>query len=138
MQSKDIDGVLDLLDRYLKRFNLAQVFTRQEIEHWLLHKEKADVEQVVWSYVVEESGTHKITDFVSFYALESSVIQNAKHNNVRAAYLYYYASETAFVVGEKGLKERLQMLLNDALIMAKKVGFLNHTSISLLTYFRLY
>lgn len=120
MQSKDIDSVLDLLRRYLKRFNLTQVFTREEVEHWLLHKDK-NAEQVVWSYVAEEPGTHKITDFVSFYSLESSVIQNAKHSNVCAAYLYYYASETAFVEGEKGLKERLQMLLNDALIMAKKV-----------------
>lgn len=119
MQSKDIDSVLDLLLRYLKRFDLTQVFTRAEVEHWLLHK--GGEEQVVWSYVAEEPGTHKITDFVSFYSLESSVIQNAKHNNVRAAYLYYYASETAFVEGEKGLKNRLQMLLNDALIMAKKV-----------------
>lgn len=120
MQSKDIDGVQDLLLRYLKGFDMAQVLTKAEIEHWLLQKEKGS-EQVVWSYVVEENDSHKITDFVSFYALESSVIQSTKHQNVRAAYLYYYASETAFAEKEKGLKERLLMLVNDALILAKKV-----------------
>ncbi|PGH33063.1 glycylpeptide N-tetradecanoyltransferase [[Emmonsia] crescens] len=123
MQSKDIDAVQDLLNRYLKRFDLSQILSRKEVDHLLLHKEKPGAEQVVWSYVVEEPGTHKITDFASFYSLESSVLQNSKHNNVRAAYLYYYATETAFAEKEKGLKERLLMLINDVLILAKKERF---------------
>ncbi len=52
MEAKDIDAVLDLLKRYLDRFDMAPVFTREEVEHWLLHK---DGEQVVWSFVVEVS-----------------------------------------------------------------------------------
>lgn len=55
MESKDIDGVLDLLKRYLARFDMAPVFTREEVEHWLLHKKDDLPEQVVWSYVVEVS-----------------------------------------------------------------------------------
>lgn len=121
MQEKDIDAVYDLLERYLRRFDINPAFTREEIDHWLVHKE-SNGEQVVWSYVVEDQQTQKITDFVSFYSLESSVIQNPKHKEVRAAYLYYYASETAFAEKEKGLKERLLMLINDALILAKKVS----------------
>ncbi|OAT06120.1 glycylpeptide N-tetradecanoyltransferase [Blastomyces gilchristii SLH14081] len=123
MQSKDIDAVQNLVNRYLKRFDLSQILSRKEVDHLLLHKEKPGVEQVVWSYVVEEPGTHKITDFASFYSLESSVLQNSKHKNVRAAYLYYYATEAAFAEKEKGLKERLLMLMNDVLILAKKERF---------------
>ncbi|KAL1965909.1 hypothetical protein VTN77DRAFT_5042 [Rasamsonia byssochlamydoides] len=122
MQEKDLDAVYDLLERYLNRFDINPAFTREEVDHWLLHKESRG-EQVVWSYVVEDQETQKITDFVSFYSLESSVIQNPKHKEVRAAYLYYYASETAFAEKEKGLKERLLMLINDALILAKKAKF---------------
>jgi glycylpeptide N-tetradecanoyltransferase len=55
MEAKDIDGVLDLLKRYLARFDMAPVFTREEVEHWLLHKKDELPEQVVWSYVVEVS-----------------------------------------------------------------------------------
>ena len=120
MQKKDVGTVLDLLERYLKRFAMAPVFDREEIEHWLLHDDSA-AEQVIWSYVVEDPSTHKITDFFSFYCLESSVIGNHKHDNVRAAYLFYYATETAFVKEEKGLKERMTLLMTDALILAKKV-----------------
>lgn len=120
MQKKDIDAVLDLLQRYLKRFAMAPVFDREEVEHWLLHDDSA-AEQVIWSYVIEDPSTHKITDFFSFYCLESSVIGNQKHDNVRAAYLFYYATETAFVKEEKGLKERMTLLMTDALILAKKV-----------------
>lgn len=120
METKDIDAVHDLLVRYLNRFLLNQAFTREEVEHWLVHKKEVK-EQVVWSYVVEDPETHKITDFFSFYNLESTVIQHPKHDCVRAAYLYYYATETAFTGDKKALKERLLLLMNDALILAKKV-----------------
>jgi glycylpeptide N-tetradecanoyltransferase len=120
MADGDIDSVLDLLSRYLKRFDLAQEFTREEIEHWLLNKIEDPDDRVVWAYVVEgEDG--KISDLVSFYCLESSVIKSEKHDKVRAAYLFYYASETAFNENEKGFKERLRSLISDALVEAKKV-----------------
>ena len=121
MQRKDADGVLSLLERYLKRFDMAPNFDLAEVQHWLFHDDKIAAEQVIWSYVVEDPSTHKITDFFSFYCLESSVINNPKHGNVRAAYLFYYASATAFEENEKGLKERLNSLMSDALILAKKV-----------------
>lgn len=123
MEVKDVDAVHHLLKRYLERFNLNQAFTRDEVEHWLVHKDQPGSEQVVWSYVVEDAETHKITDFFSFYNLESTVIQHPKYDAIRAAYLYYYATETAFAENEKGLKERLLMLMNDALILAKLANF---------------
>jgi glycylpeptide N-tetradecanoyltransferase len=121
MQAKDVDPVLYLLGRYLNRFDLAPAFTGEEVEHWLLHKEKPGIEQVLWSYVVEEPETHKITDFISFYSLDTLVLDNAKHSAIHTAYLYYYASEMAFKEDEEGLKERLMLLVNDALILAKRV-----------------
>ncbi|RVX73904.1 Glycylpeptide N-tetradecanoyltransferase [Exophiala mesophila] len=120
MQEKDIDAVYDLLTRYLARFELIQVFTKAEIKHWFLNNQEPQ-DQVVWSYVVEQEG--KITDFASFYCLESTIIGGKKHDKIRAAYLYYYASDQAFNPKEKGLKERLQVLINDMLIEAKKVKF---------------
>ena len=122
MQHKDIDAVASLLKRYLDRFDMAPEFDRSEVEHWILHDEKTTAEQVIWSYVVEDPSTGKITDFFSFYCLESSVIGNQKYDNVRAAYLFYYATETAFEPEEKGLKQRLNSLMSDALILAKRVS----------------
>lgn len=123
MQEKDIDAVLDLLSRYLERFELVQIFNRAEIEHWFFNRHKPE-DQVVWSFVVEQDG--KITDFASFYCLESSVIgeMSKKHSKIRAAYLYYYATEHAFNPKENGLKERLLQLGQDLLVEAKKVSFL--------------
>ncbi|KAL4929967.1 glycylpeptide N-tetradecanoyltransferase swoF [Aspergillus undulatus] len=123
MEARDADSVYDLLERYLKQFDLNHAFSREEIDHWLVYRPDAQKEQVIWSYVVEDPETHKITDFFSFYNLESTVIQHPKHDCVRAAYLYYYATETAFSNDEKALKNRLQMLMNDALILAKKANF---------------
>ncbi|KAI4172394.1 MAG: hypothetical protein LQ346_008607 [Caloplaca aetnensis] len=123
MQQKDAAGVQDLLHRYLKRFDMAPELDAEEIEHWMVHDEKTTTEQVIWTYVVEDPSTHKITDFFSFYCLESSVIKNPKHGTVRAAYMFYYATEAAFAENEKGLKERLNDLMNDALVLAKKYNF---------------
>ncbi|KAL9025371.1 MAG: hypothetical protein Q9196_005789 [Gyalolechia fulgens] len=123
MEHKDAGAVQDLLQRYLKRFDMAPEFDTEEIQHWMVHDEKATAEQVIWTYVVEDPSSHRVTDFFSFYCLESSVIKNPKHDSVRAAYMFYYASEAAFAENEKGLKERLNDLMNDALILAKKFNF---------------
>ena len=121
-QQKDVGAITDLLGRYLENFAMAVEFTEEEVEHWFLHNEVTAPEQVIWSYVVEDPKSHKITDFFSFYVLESAVIGNPKHQMVRAAYLFYYATEAAFQKEEKVLKERLNLLINDALILAKRVG----------------
>ncbi|CZT05833.1 hypothetical protein WAI453_004414 [Rhynchosporium graminicola] len=125
MEEEDVDGVLSLLKRYLEKFDMAPVFTREEVVHWLLYKKDTPGDQVVWSYVVEDPSTHALTDFFSFYILESSVINNASHKNVRAAYLFYYATEHGLSpqYTRSDLKTRLNALMNDALILAKKYKF---------------
>ncbi|KAL8846654.1 MAG: hypothetical protein Q9221_008261 [Calogaya cf. arnoldii] len=123
MEQKDVAAVQDLLQRFLKRFDMAPEFVAEEVQHWMVHEKKTTAEQVIWSYVVEDPSSHKVTDFFSFYCLESSVIKNPKHENVRAAYMFYYATESAFAENEKGLKERMNNLMNDALILAKKFNF---------------
>ncbi|KAF2741298.1 glycylpeptide N-tetradecanoyltransferase [Polyplosphaeria fusca] len=122
MEAKDVDAVLDLLKRYLERLDMAQVFSKTEFEHWMFPSEKPK-EQVVWAYVVEDPKTQKITDFFSFYNLESTVIGHKKHSVIRAAYLFYYATEVAFEKDKNLLKPRLNELMKDALILAKQENF---------------
>ena len=121
MEAKDVDAVLDLLKRYLARIDLAQVFSKTEFEHWMFPSEKPK-EQVVWSYVVEDPESKKIIDYFSFYNLESTVIGHKKHSVIKAAYLFYYATETAFDKDKSKLKPRLNALIKDALILAKQVS----------------
>jgi glycylpeptide N-tetradecanoyltransferase len=123
MEAKDIDAVLDLLGRYMKRMDLAQDFSREEIEHWFIDRTTSPTDRVVWAFVVED-GNGKITDMTSFYSLESSVLGEAskQHDKIFAAYCFYYATEVAFQDKEKGLKERLQELMTDTLIEAKNVS----------------
>lgn len=129
----DVPAIHDLLKRYLDRFQMAPVLDNAEIEHWLIHDPASTASQVIWTYVVSDAATpSKVTDFFSFYCLESSVIGNKTHSNIRAAYMFYYASETAFTEGEKGLKERLNELVNDALILAKRFQFEVFNALTLL------
>ena len=124
MQRSDVDAVQNLLERYLENFDMAPKFDAAEIDHWLLHDEEASPEQVIWAYVVEDPTSHKITDFFSFYCLDSQVVKHQKHEKVHAAYLFYYATEHKFRNNDKVLAERLNTLINDALILAKRVSYL--------------
>ncbi|RDA93242.1 hypothetical protein CP533_6487 [Ophiocordyceps camponoti-saundersi (nom. inval.)] len=119
MKAEDVDAVISLLERYLARFDMAPEFTREEALHWFIPK--ADAEQVIWSYVVEDKDK-KLTDFFSFFCVESSVINNSKHDVIRVAYMFYYASDAGLMQppDRSALKSRLNSLVNDALILAKR------------------
>jgi len=116
MTRADITPVRELLTRFLGRFDVAQLFSKdEEVEHWFLSGQGREeggkrVEQVVWAYVVEvrhspthypstnnqDPTTHLITDFMSFYSLPSSIMQSTKYDTLNAAYLFYYASDAIF------------------------------------------
>src|SRR4051794_7361578 len=84
MQKKDVKAVRNLLAEYLTRFQLHLEFTNEEVEHFLVPREN-----VIESYVVEDEDTKEITDFISFYALPSSVLKHVEHKLLKAAYSYY-------------------------------------------------
>ncbi|CAI5445555.1 unnamed protein product [Caenorhabditis angaria] len=109
MTEEDVPKVAKLLNKFLEQYSLAPAFThaKEEISHMLLPRDG-----VIYSYVVAEK-TGKITDFVSFYSLPSTVMGHATHKTINAAYLYYYATGTL----------TLKQLINDALIMANKEKF---------------
>ncbi|TKX20174.1 glycylpeptide N-tetradecanoyltransferase [Elsinoe australis] len=124
MEEKDVVGVTDLLKRYLDKMQVSQSFSEEEVRHWLVDKQSDPraKDRVVWTYVVERNG--KVEDFISFYCLESTVINATGGNtSIKAAYLFYYATETAFQNDDKVLSERLNALAKDALICAKQAKF---------------
>jgi len=67
---------------------------------------------VVNSFVLRDVSTKKLTDFISFYHLPSTVIGNDKHNNLNAAYSYYNVATTM----------PFPELMKDALVLARNVG----------------
>jgi len=134
MEEHDVEQVTDLYKRYMDRFDMSPLMTAEEVRHYFLSgKGTGDIGpskrregQVLWVYVVEDPETKKITDFFSFFSLPSSVIGNTKYSVLDAAYLYYYATETAFEpqAEESGaLKRRLEDLIKDALIVADQAKF---------------
>lgn len=114
-QPEDIDQVFTLFHEYQKRFELVQIFTKEEMTHWLLGgSERASV---IKTYVVETEG--KITDFFSYYLLPFTVLNNTSHKELGVAYLFYYATESAKEEADV-YKKRMNTLITDALITAKQ------------------
>ncbi|KAI9141023.1 acyl-CoA N-acyltransferase [Paraphysoderma sedebokerense] len=130
MKSADVEIVHKALNNYLRRFALAPVFTVEEVRHWFL-----PIEGVIYSYVVEDPKTSKITDFISFYNIPSSVMKHPVHNKIDCAYLFYYfvnqnrdnesqdSGKSKDESESNTDKESLKALVQNALILAKKNSF---------------
>ncbi|KAM0485160.1 hypothetical protein ACHAPX_001141 [Trichoderma viride] len=133
MQTTDIDAVLKLMDKYMSRFDIAPEMSKEEATHWFTPTPQPGQDQYIWSYVVEDDNKN-ITDFFSFYCIESSAINNPKHDIIRVAYLFYYATDVAFKepFDKSALKARLNDLVQDALILAKLAKFDVFNALSLM------
>ncbi|KAJ3554472.1 hypothetical protein NM688_g3090 [Phlebia brevispora] len=137
MEERDVPVVTELYAKYMKRFGMAITMTEDEARHHFLsgrgtgpsEKDSWKIPrdgQVIWTYVVENPQTHKVTDFFSFYSLPSTIMNSTKHNILNAAYLYYYATDVAFKPDadkDGSLKDRLMQLISDALIIADQSKF---------------
>jgi glycylpeptide N-tetradecanoyltransferase len=137
MVDADVPAVTDLYKRYMTRFHMVPDMNEDDIRHQLLSGKGVGERdgqgwkgrrkgQVVWTYVVENPETKRITDFFSFYSLPSTIINNVKYGVLEAAYLFYYATEAGIEPqGETSgrLRKRLQELINDALVIAHEANF---------------
>ncbi|CAH6721012.1 glycylpeptide N-tetradecanoyltransferase [[Candida] jaroonii] len=110
MEDKDFDEVFDLFTSFQEKYEIIQIFTKEELKHWLNTKSN-----VIKPYVIEKDG--KITDFVSYYLLPFTVLDNDQHNELGVAYLYYYATNA-----EENYEQRLKSLIKDTLITSKEFG----------------
>jgi glycylpeptide N-tetradecanoyltransferase len=104
MQPDDVEQVHKLLMDYLQNFSLRVVFSKEEVAHWLLPREG-----VINSYVVVRDDG-KVTDFLSFYHLPSSILNH--NDKLFAAYSYYNVATSM----------DLADLMKDGLILAKAKG----------------
>ncbi|CAH3134442.1 unnamed protein product, partial [Porites lobata] len=107
LTTEDMTAAFEKITEYLKKFNLAPVFSEEDFIHWFTPREG-----IVDSFVVkDEEG--KVTDMISFYTLPSTVMHHPTHKQLKAAYSFYNVSE----------KTPLVDLMQDALILAKQRGF---------------
>jgi glycylpeptide N-tetradecanoyltransferase len=108
LQRKDVPEATALLATYLNKYRLAATFNEEEFEHWFMPRRG-----IINCFVVEDPKTHKLTDMVSFYTLPSTVLNNKSYTSMKAAYSFYnVATQTPLID-----------LMNDALILAKKLDF---------------
>ena len=105
MTKKDVSVVHKLLKKQLEKYEVAPIFNLDEITHKF-----QNINGVVNSYVVENE--NNITDFISYYTIESSILNNPKYNILVTGYLYYYANT----------KHDLKDLVKDCVISARNNG----------------
>ena len=112
MIEADIPAVAFALNKHLsENYKVHIHFTEEEVRHFLLPQEG-----VVSSYLVMNAQSGEVTDFISYYTLNSSVLQDTQHDKIYAAYAYYN-----FVEGND--HERMHSMMRDALILAKQAQF---------------
>ncbi len=88
------------------RFQLAPVYRDdEEFAHWFLPREN-----VVNTFVVVSNG--KVTDMLSYYYLNSTIINHPKYNKLCAVYSFYNVAKTVSMTN----------LMHNSLILAKING----------------
>ncbi|KAK7919599.1 hypothetical protein WMY93_010883 [Mugilogobius chulae] len=106
MTTADMTSIHSLLQSNKSKFDLSSNFSVQQLEHWLLPRNR-----LVYSYVAQgEDGS--LTGAFSFYSLTSKVLNNPLHTELREAQLLFYVSSSADL-----------QLMEDALVLAKAKGF---------------
>lgn len=105
----DLPRVMELLETFLERFQLAHCFDLEECKHWFLPRD-----QVIYSYVLLEDDN--IVDFFSFYSIPSSILNQPEipHKTIQVAYLFYYSVSSQI---------RLLPLIKTVLQEAARLGF---------------
>ena len=113
MAEKDVPKVTEALNKHLEdNYKVHITFSEAEVAHFLLPRQN-----VMWSYVVEDEDGN-ISDFASFYALNSSILVENEWNytHLMAAYCFYN-----FVKDNDPQRQRI--LMRDVLIQAKNEEF---------------
>ena len=110
MTEADVPKATVALNRHLlENYKAHIIFTEADVRHFLCPREG-----VVYAWFVEDD--EGITDFISFYALNSSILNDAQHDKIYAAYAFYN-----FVKDNN--KMRMNQLMRDLLILAKNNNF---------------
>eukprot|EP01027_Heterolobosea_sp_BB2_P024070 GEZU01036228.1.p1 GENE.GEZU01036228.1~~GEZU01036228.1.p1 ORF type:complete len:393 (-),score=137.37 GEZU01036228.1:440-1618(-) len=108
LKKEDVPSARELLMNYLQKFDIYVHFNEEEFAHWFLPRDG-----VINSFVVENPKTKKITDFLSFYTLPSTIIGNEKFKILKAAYSFYNVNTSV----------DFKTLMSDALVCANKLEF---------------
>jgi len=112
MTEADVPSVTVALNKHLSENYAVHIsFTEDEIRHFFLPRDT-----VVFAWLVQDDSTGIVTDFISFYALNSSVLNDPHHDKIMAAYAFYN-----FVPENDA--NRMKLLMRDSLILAKKNNF---------------
>ena len=113
-EKKDIKSVTKLLYDNQKKYKIYSIFSEDEVEHWLIPKK-----DVIYSFVREDSNGN-ITDFTSFYKVESKI----RGRDQNWSYIYF---NIATSISSKEL-------LENSMVLAKKSGFDNIIVNSIMDY----
>ncbi len=75
--------------------------------------------------MIQDPVTEAITDFFSFFSTPYSILtpNSGQHQSLNIAYLYFYATEVAMKGTDEGLRDRLNLLMEDAVYLTKEHGF---------------
>ena len=113
MTAVDIDGVCQLLETALAKYDFAVSYSRDDVQHWLLPRP-----DIVSSYVIVDGGGSttgsggQVTHLCSWYSLPSTLTGQSP---VRTAYSMYNVSSSSESSGD--------VLLGDAVVLAAAERF---------------
>jgi len=107
MEESHLQQACEILNKYLDVYHFHPIFNQEQFNHYFYNN------NVVTSYVLCDDDNN-VLDFISYYQLDSNVLQNnSKYNKIKTCYLFYYTSN----------EKTSYRLIKDMMIVAHNNGF---------------
>ena len=106
MEHQDLEIVFDLYTKYISKFKIHFLLTKDEFYNWF-----CNLDDTIYSYVITNEKVP--TDFISFFKITSNINGNYKYDTVDIAYPSCIISNTI----------KLSELMNELLVIAKQNNF---------------
>ena len=98
MNVDDTDDVYTLLNKFMSKYKVHQVFSKKEILHLF-------VNDIMYTNVIVDNKSKKIIGMYSIYSIKSRLLFKNKHSHIDFSYLYYYCYDKNYITVNDIIKE---------------------------------
>lgn len=98
MKLDDIDEVYTLLNKFMSKYKVYQVFSKREILHLFIN-------DIVYANVIIDNRSKSIIGMYSIYSIKSRLLFKNKHSHIDFSYLYYYCYDKNYITVNDIIKE---------------------------------
>lgn len=119
----DIDEVYTLLNKFMKKYKVYQVFSKKEILHLF-------VNDIMYTNVIVDNMSKRIIGMYSIYSIKSRILFENKHSHIDFSYLHYYCYDKNYITVNDIIKESRLLAVETGHDILSMLNIMDYQSIN--------